>query len=1022
MASRRIVILGGGFGGVFTAKHLRSRAGSDVHVELISRNNFFVFQPLLSEVAGGSIQPADAVSPLRAFLPGVAVRVAEVRRIDVAAKSVHVTIGRGEEITTVPYDQLVIAVGQIVDLSRTPGLADRALVMKDVTDAFRIRNHVLQCLEEADALSDAVRRKRLLTFVVVGGGFTGVEVIGEMQDLIRASLKYYPNLRPDEIRIVLIQHGSRILPELPERLAEYAADALRRRGIEILLETGVKSASVRGVETDGGTLIDAETIIGAIGTAPSPLMRSLPVPLEHGKIVVDRCLKVQGLTDVWALGDNAHIPLGDPSGANVAYAPPLAQFAVREAKVLAQNILAHLRGETPKPFAYRSLGTMASLGARSGVADILGVRITGFFAWAAWRTFYLSLLPSMATRVRVAMDWFLDLIIRRNIAEIRVTLSLSRDIRLLAGDMVLEPGVDPGGLYVVTSGAFDREAPAASGEGTAATNTHPRPRRYLWPADQRRRRRGRGAGQRPRGFDGLFRRQERSEAPRDRHRSAGEAGPDDRRQATGERMTGKDDSESERLRQADAGEKPWRRWGPYLSERQWGTVREDYSADGDAWANLTHEAARSRAYRWGEDGLGGFCDDQQILCLGVALWNGKDPILKERLFGLTNAEGNHGEDVKEIYYYLDAVPTYGYARMLYKYPQAAYPYDRLVAENRQRGKQQPEFELIDTGLFDEDKYFDVDVEYAKADVDDILMRITVANRGPQAACVHVLPQVWFRNTWSWYENARKPSLKAVDAGTISVEHATLGSFTVHYDNPQDLLFCDNETNTPKLFGARGVRGCFKDAFHEYVVNGNESAVNSCQDRHQGRRCPYAGRAGRRVGGGSGPPVRRPTERRRLRRFRRGFPAADRRGRRPLRQPAEPHPGRRRPSGAAAGVRRHAVVEAVLLLRRQGMAGRGSGPSGAAAEPQVRPEQRLVPLLRRRHHHHAGQMGISLVRRMGLGLPPGDDGVDRSPLRQGPAHFAVPGLVHAPERAVAGVRVEFQRRQPAGACLGGLAHL
>jgi hypothetical protein len=290
-------------------------------------------------------------------------------------------------------------------------------------------------------------------------------------------------------------------------------------------------------------------------------------------------------------------------------------------------------------------------------------------------------------------------------------------------------------------------------------------------------------------------------------------------------MTGKDDSEKVRLQQADAGEKPWRRWGPYLSERQWGTVREDYSASGDAWAFLPHEAARSRAYRWGEDGLGGFCDDQQNLCLGVALWNGKDPILKERLFGLSNAEGNHGEDVKELYYYIDAVPTYSYARMLYKYPQAAYPYEQLVAENRQRSKQQPEFELIDTGLFDEDKYFDIDIEYAKADVNDVLLRITVSNRGPQAARVHVLPQVWFRNTWRWFRNAGTPSLQALDTGTIGVEHETLGSFTVHYDRPQELLFCDNETNAPKLFGATDAHGYFKDAFHEYVVNGNAGAVN-----------------------------------------------------------------------------------------------------------------------------------------------------------------------------------------------------
>jgi len=469
--SRRIVILGGGFGGVFAAKQLQRRAGRDVDIELISRNNFFVFQPLLSEVAGGSIQPADAVSPLRAFLHNVRVRVAEVRKVDFSAKTVHVTVGRGDEITTVPYDQLVIALGQIVDLSRSPGLSERAFVMKDVMDAFRIRNHVLQCLEDADETTDPVRKSRLLTFVVIGGGFTGVEVSGEVQDLIGKSLKYYGNIRPEEVRIVLIQHGSGILPELPDHLAEYATDKLRRRGIEMLLNTGVKSASVSGVETDGGDTIDAETIIAAIGNAPSPLVRSLPIELDRGKIVVDRCLRVQGLDDVWALGDNAHIPLGDPGDPKAAYAPPLAQFAVREAKVLAQNILAHLKGDTPKPFEYRSMGTMASLGARTGVADILGVKITGFFAWAAWRTFYLSLLPSMATRIRVAMDWLLDLVVSRSIAEIRATQAASGYIRFLAGDLVVEPGVDPGGLYVVISGAFNSETPEADQSRTLGPNT-----------------------------------------------------------------------------------------------------------------------------------------------------------------------------------------------------------------------------------------------------------------------------------------------------------------------------------------------------------------------------------------------------------------------------------------------------------------------------------------------------------------------------------------------------------------------
>ena len=216
-------------------------------------------------------------------------------------------------------------------------------------------------------------------------------------------------------------------------------------------------------------------------------------------------------------------------------------------------------------------------------------------------------------------------------------------------------------------------------------------------------------------------------------------------------------AEKARLEDLIQKNKPWRLWGTYLSERQWGTVREDYSAHGTAWDYFPHDHARSRAYRWGEDGIGGLCDDGQHLCLGPALWNGNDPILKERLFGLTNGEGNHGEDVKELYYYLDATPTNSYARMLYKYPQAAYPYQLLVEENRKRGLADAEFELMDTGIFDEDRYFDVFIEYAKAEVEDLLMRVTVHNRGPQTALLWLLPQVWFRNTWSW-KKSPKPSV------------------------------------------------------------------------------------------------------------------------------------------------------------------------------------------------------------------------------------------------------------------------
>src|SRR5437764_1882535 len=249
--------------------------------------------------------------------------------------------------------------------------------------------------------------------------------------------------------------------------------------------------------------------------------------------------------------------------------------------------------------------------------------------------------------------------------------------------------------------------------------------------------------------------------------------------------------ESRRLAAANANTEPWRRFGPYLSERQWGTVREDYSPHGNAWRYLPHDHARSRAYRWGEDGIAGISDDQQRLCLSLALWNGKDPILKERIFGLTNSEGNHGEDAKELYYYLDATPTHSYLKMLYKYPQREFPYARLVEENRRRGKDQPEFKLPDADVFDDDRYFDVFVEYAKAGPEDLLMQVTAYNRGPEEAVLHLLPQLWFRNTWSWTNATHRPQLAVAGPGAIAARHPDLGTYTLHTEGDPALLFCDN---------------------------------------------------------------------------------------------------------------------------------------------------------------------------------------------------------------------------------------
>jgi len=279
----------------------------------------------------------------------------------------------------------------------------------------------------------------------------------------------------------------------------------------------------------------------------------------------------------------------------------------------------------------------------------------------------------------------------------------------------------------------------------------------------------------------------------------------------------------------------WKRWGPYLAERQWGTVREDYSANGDCWNYLSHDHARSRAYRWGEDGLLGFCDRQCRLCFALALWNERDPILKERLFGLTNNEGNHGEDVKECYYYLDSTPTHSYMKALYKYPQRAFPYEQLVAENRNRNAGQPEFELIDTGIFDDHRYFDVIIEYAKASPEDMLIRITVHNRGPEAARCHVLPTIWFRNTWSWGRTGEgydtvKPTIEATGPNSMRAAHIALGEYEFTVCNSPNgtaptLLFTENETNAKRLFNADNISPFVKDAFHDAVIHGRHEAVN-----------------------------------------------------------------------------------------------------------------------------------------------------------------------------------------------------
>jgi hypothetical protein len=276
-------------------------------------------------------------------------------------------------------------------------------------------------------------------------------------------------------------------------------------------------------------------------------------------------------------------------------------------------------------------------------------------------------------------------------------------------------------------------------------------------------------------------------------------------------------------------EVPWKKWGPYLSERQWGTVREDYSDSGNAWDYFSHDQARSRAYRWGEDGLAGISDDKQTLCFALALWNGKDPILKERLFGLTNSEGNHGEDCKEYYFYLDNTPAHSYMKYLYKYPQGAFPYLDLVNTNRSRSREEFEYELIDTGIFNDDRYFDVFIEYAKESPEDILIRINVFNRGKDPAVLHILPTLWFRNTWSWGKSVEKPSLKQIGEisrlAVVEASHPALGQRYFYCDSLVPLLFTENETNNQRIYGTPNSGHYVKDGINNYIANGDKGAVN-----------------------------------------------------------------------------------------------------------------------------------------------------------------------------------------------------
>jgi NADH dehydrogenase len=455
VAKKKVLVIGGGFGGVFAAKALERLGRGKLEVELVNSNNYFVFQPLLPEVAASSIHSADAVVPLRQLLRRLQVRQAEIMGIDFANKKVIVVQGTQRIPIDLFYDELVIALGTGVDLKRFPGLPEHALTMKDLADAHRLRTHVIGCLETADVTEDPAVKQQLLTFVVVGAGFSGVETVAEVRELVRRALKYYTNIRPEEIRFYIIEYAGRILPTFPADLAEYATRRLQIHGIEVLTGVGTKSATGSAVELTDGRIIPTSTIVATIGNSPHPLVSSLDLDMHWGRIKTDRFMRVPGHDGLWALGDAALIPLVDNPGEDpLLYATQTAQFAVREGRQIAANILAKMEGKELKPFAYTSKGSLASLGMSKAVADVYGIKLSGTLAWLLWRGFYLSFLPGFAAKFRVGVTWLLNSVMPPNIVQIQSDPPATRYIHYRKGDKVFEPGMLIDGFYTVVKGSF----------------------------------------------------------------------------------------------------------------------------------------------------------------------------------------------------------------------------------------------------------------------------------------------------------------------------------------------------------------------------------------------------------------------------------------------------------------------------------------------------------------------------------------------------------------------------------------
>lgn len=475
---KRVLILGGGFAGIHTAKYLTEMLGSrkDIEVELISEENYFVFQPLLPEVAAGGISATHVVNPIRELVPRARFRCCHIVEVDAVKKQVLIAQGEGLEFLALPYDHLVFCLGKVTNFSSMPGVAEHALAMKDLGDAFKLRNHVIHCLELADIEHDPTRKAALLTFVVAGGGFSGVETVGELHELVTRSLKYFPKIAQSEVIFKLVHSQDRILPEMPLSLGVAARKILEKRGIGMVLKARVKAASRERVYLGDGSSIATRTFVCTVGNAPNPIAKQVLAKgglreaeingKKMGLFLTDNTLECVDKPSYWAVGDCAAIP--NPNGDG--YCPPTAQFAIRQAKTCARNIIAQIDGRPKVTFRFKALGMLASLGQRNAVAQMMGVELSGFVAWFVWRTIYLSKLPGFVRRLRVALDWTLDLFFPRDITQLQVFRTDRLQVNHYEpGEIIVQKGQIGRELYMIVRGEVEVVIPGADGEIVVAT-------------------------------------------------------------------------------------------------------------------------------------------------------------------------------------------------------------------------------------------------------------------------------------------------------------------------------------------------------------------------------------------------------------------------------------------------------------------------------------------------------------------------------------------------------------------------